>query len=95
MPNKKNGKSSAEYYKENPESYRKKLQKQAEINKRPDERKRRAELVKENRKRGTYGNGDGKDVAHTKNGTRLQNASSNRGSKSAMPGDRRSRGGKK
>lgn len=95
MPNKAKGKSSAEYYKENPESYAKKLAKQKEINARPEERKKRAELVKENRKRGTYGNGDGKDVAHTKNGTRLQDASKNRGSKTAMPGDRRTRGGKK
>lgn len=95
MPNKKKGKSSAEYYKENPESYKKKLEKQKEINKKPSERKKRAELVKENRKRGTYGNGDNKDVAHTKKGTRLQNSSTNRGSKTAMPGDRRSRGGKK
>ena len=83
-----------DYYRENPESYKKKLDSQKEINKRPEERKRRSELVKENRRRGTYGNGDGKDVAHNKNGTRLQDASKNRGSKTAMPGDRRSRGGK-
>jgi hypothetical protein len=29
----------------------------------------RAELNRENRKRGTYGNGDGMDVSHTKGGT--------------------------
>ena len=46
MPNKKNGKSPAEYYRDNPESYRKKLASQKEINKRPEERKRRSELVK-------------------------------------------------
>jgi len=41
--------------------------------------KRRAELNKENRKRGTYGNGDGKDVSHSKNGkTRLMVRSKNR-----------------
>ena len=40
---------------------------------------RRAELNKENRKRGTYGNGDGKDVSHSKNGkTRLMIQSKNR-----------------
>jgi hypothetical protein len=34
-----------------------------------EERKRyRAELNKENRKRNTYGNGDGKDMSHTKSG---------------------------
>ena len=37
----------------------------------------------------------GKDVAHTKNGTRLKDPSTNRGSKTDMPGDRRARGGKK
>ena len=30
--------------------------------------KKRTALNKENRKRGTYGNGDGKDVSHRKNG---------------------------
>ena len=41
--------------------------------------RKRSELNKENRKRGTYGNGDGKDVAHTKNGkTRLMIQSKNR-----------------
>ena len=40
---------------------------------------RRAELNKENRKRGTYGNGDGKDVSHSKDGkTRLMIQSKNR-----------------
>ena len=41
--------------------------------------KKRAALNKENRKRGTYGNGDGKDVSHTKNGkTRLMIRRKNR-----------------
>ena len=31
--------------------------------------KKRTELNKENRKRGTYGNGDGKDVSHKKDGS--------------------------
>ena len=40
---------------------------------------KRAALNKENRKRGTYGNGDNKDVAHTKNGkTRLMIQGKNR-----------------
>ena len=98
MPNKKTSKSSAEYYAENKESYAKKLAKQKEINARPEERKKRAELVKLNResqKRGTGKIGDGKDISHTKNGTRLEDASKNRSSKTNMPGDRRTRGGKK
>lgn len=37
----------------------------------------------------------GKDVAHTKNGLKLQDSSKNRGSKTATSGDRRARGGKK
>jgi hypothetical protein len=44
--------------------------------------KKRAALNKENRKRGTYGNGDGKDVSHKKNGkTFLEKASKNRARK--------------
>lgn len=44
--------------------------------------KKRTELNKENRKRGTYGNGDGKDVSHRKNGsTFLEKASKNRARK--------------
>lgn len=42
-------------------------------------RKYRSELNKENRRRGTYGNGDGKDVSHKKGGgTRLESQSRNR-----------------
>ena len=45
----------------------------------PAQKKRRAALNKENRRRGTYGNGDGKDVSHKKNGkTVLEKASTNR-----------------
>ena len=44
--------------------------------------KKRSALNKENRKRGTYGNGDGKDVSHKKNGkTFLEAASKNRARK--------------
>jgi hypothetical protein len=43
---------------------------------------KRSALNKENRKRGTYGNGDGKDVSHKKNGkTFLEAASKNRARK--------------
>ena len=43
---------------------------------------KRSALNKENRKRGTYGNGDGKDVSHKKNGkTFLEKASTNRARK--------------
>ena len=43
---------------------------------------KRAAINKENRKRGTYGNGDGKDVSHRKSGkTFLEKASKNRARK--------------
>ena len=43
---------------------------------------KRSALNKENRRRGTYGNGDGKDVSHKKNGkTFLEKASKNRARK--------------
>lgn len=55
------------------------LRAQAKYNRKPEQKKRRAALNKENRKRGTYGNGDGKDVSHTKSGkTVLEKASTNR-----------------
>tara|TARA_R100001463_G_scaffold82006_1_gene136538 strand:- start:195 stop:440 length:246 start_codon:yes stop_codon:yes gene_type:complete len=55
------------------------LRAQAKYNRKPAQKKRRAALNKENRKRGTYGNGDGKDVSHTKgNKTVLEKASTNR-----------------
>lgn len=83
---------TSKYYKDNPEARKKRLEYQAEYNKKPAQVRKRVELNAENRKRGTYGNGDGMDVAHTKTGTKLQRASANRGSKSAMPGDKRARG---
>ena len=44
--------------------------------------KKRTKLNQENRKRGTYGNGDGKDVSHKKDGsTFLEKASKNRARK--------------
>ena len=97
MPNKKNGKSSAEYYRDNKESYAKKLAKQKEINKKPSEIKKRAELVKLNREKGTYGNGDGKDYDHATN--KMTPASKNRGrtGKNGSPGtkgDKKARGGR-
>lgn len=48
-------------------------------NAKPAQKKKRAALNRENRKRGTYGNGDGLDVSHRKNGsTTLEKASKNR-----------------
>jgi len=89
------GKTS-DYYKKNPKARAKKNAYQKEYNKKPAQRKKRSLLNKENRKRGTYGNGDGLDVSHTSSGrTKLEKASKNRGNKTRTPGDRRARGGKK
>jgi len=68
--------SGAKYANGNYKSYQKKYDSsQLQIAK-------RTKLNKENRKRGTYGNGDGKDVSHRKNGsTFLEKASKNRARK--------------
>jgi hypothetical protein len=86
---------SAKYYASNPEAKAKKDAYNKEFNKKPEQRAKRSELVKVNRDRGTYGNGDGKDASHTKKGIVMKSASANRGSKSDTAGDRRARGGKK
>ena len=89
------GKSkSAVYYQNNKSARDKKKKYDTEFGKKKEQRRKRSQLVKERRKRGIYGSG-GKDLAHTSNGLRLQSPSKNRGSKSAQPGDRRARGGKK
>ena len=41
-----------------------KAQYDKEFNKKPEQRAKRAELNKYNRKKGTYGNGDGLDASH-------------------------------
>lgn len=63
-----------------PEQIRKKRQYDKKYHKTPEARKYRSDLNKANRKAGTYGNGDGKDMAHSKDGKRLrkQNQSKNR-----------------
>lgn len=85
--------TSTEYYRKNREARRKKVAYQKEYNKKPSEVKKRTELNKENRERGTYGNGDGLDVSHMKNGkTKLEPASRNRArrEKSRLKGSKRS-----
>ena len=88
-------KETAKYYKDNPKSKAKKDAYQKEYNKKPEQVKKRVELNKVNRDRGTYGNGDGLDMSHTKNGIVKKKASVNRGSKKDAPGDVRARGKKK
>jgi hypothetical protein len=75
---------------------KKKRKKDAEVNARPEQSKKRVESGKARRaakRRGT--NLEGKDMAHTSSGIRPKNSSANRGSKSDQPGDRKARGKKK
>ena len=70
---------SAKYYRDNPEARKKKNRYNKKYHSTPKRRKYRAELNKENRRRGTYGNGDGKDVSHKRGGgTTLESQSKNR-----------------
>lgn len=87
-------KKTAKYYASNPEAKAKKKAYDKKFNAKPDQIKKRSELVKVNRDRGTYGNGDGKDASHTNKGIVMKKASVNRGSKSDSAGDKRSRGKK-
>ena len=68
--------------KANPKSSPARLKAQAKYNKKAGESERRVENNKANRKHGTYGNGDGKDIAHSKPNakgkTKIQSASANR-----------------
>ena len=69
---------TSRYYASNPKARKKRVAAQAKINRKPTEKKRRAELAKERRKRGIMGKG-GKDVSHLKNGkTTLESRSKNR-----------------
>jgi hypothetical protein len=87
---------SSEYYKKNKEARDKKNAYQKAYNKKSSSVKKRVELNKENRKRGTYGNGDGLDVSHMGNGrTKLEKASKNRANGTRTAGDRKARGKKK
>ena len=72
------GKSS-KYYKSNREALKVKRAYQRKYNKKPKEVKRRVALKRINRDRGTYGNNDGKDASHRKDGTVfMEKASKNR-----------------
>ena len=84
---------TAKYYRDHPDARKKKNEYQKEYNKKRSSIKKRVELNKENRRRGTYGNGDGLDVSHMSNGkTKLEPQSKNRGNKTRTKGDRKARG---
>lgn len=70
---------SSKYFAANPEARKKKNEYNKDYHATEERKKYRAELNRENRKRGTYGNGDGKDMSHTKSGKMvLESASKNR-----------------
>tara|TARA_R110001592_G_scaffold79590_4_gene237800 strand:- start:3367 stop:3651 length:285 start_codon:yes stop_codon:yes gene_type:complete len=74
---------TAKYYAANPEARRRRVRRQAEINRRPSEKKKRRDLARERRKRGIMGKG-GKDVSHRSDGsTFLESPSVNRGRQGA------------
>jgi hypothetical protein len=69
--------STAEYYRKNPKARLKRLKQQKEYNKKTVSE--RVELNRINRQKGTYGNGDGKDVSHRTDGsTVMEDKSKNR-----------------
>lgn len=85
---------SAKYYRDNPEARKKKAATDKKVNARPEQRKKRAELVKARRERGIYGKG-GDDLSHQKDGSlKRESPSKNRGNGTRTAGDRKARGGK-
>lgn len=78
MAERKRKRSTADFYANNPEAYRKKLAYDKKRNARADRKKYRAELARERRARGIMSKG-GKDVSHTAGGGfRLEDPSKNR-----------------
>ena len=75
--------NSTEYYRKNPDAAARKVQYQKKVNARPEEKKRRADLNRERRRRGIAGKG-GPDISHTKSGkTVLEDPHTNRGRQGA------------
>ena len=71
--------STSEYYKKNPAARKRRNAQQTRYNKSGKGNKIAREANRANRALGTYGNGDGKDAAHTsKNRAKLQSPSTNR-----------------
>jgi MoxR-like ATPase len=85
---------SAKFYRDNPEARKKKQKTDAEVNRRPEQRKKRSELTTERRKRGIAGRGGG-DLSHEGGKLVRRSVSANRGHKSNSAGDRNARGSKK
>lgn len=76
---KKGTSDTAKFYHNNPESRAKKIKYDKEYQKSPERVSYRVKLNKANRDAGTAGNGDGKDMSHTKSGKLvLESQSKNR-----------------
>ena len=87
---------TAKFYQSNPEARAKHIASSKKANKKPAAVNKREELNQYNRKKKTYGNGDGLDAAHK--GRKIvgfKSASKNRGDKNDSAGDKRARGKKK
>jgi hypothetical protein len=70
---------SAIYFQNNPEARKKKNDYNTKYHSTTERKKYRVKLNKANRDAGTYGNGDGKDMSHTKSGKLVkESASTNR-----------------
>ena len=83
---------SAKYYREHPEARVKKAKTDKKINARPEQRAKRSELsIKRKKLKAKWVNIKWKDIAHTKNGTRLKSIKANRGSKWDTSGDKNAR----
>lgn len=84
-------KKTAKYYHENEEAREKKNEYQKKFNKKKDQVKKRVELNRFNREKGTYGNGDDKDASHMNGGIVFERASRNRArrEKSRLKGSKR------
>lgn len=71
------GKSkSSKYFAENPEARKKKNEYNKEYHATTERKKYRAKLNKANKEAGTYGNGDNKDMSHTKKGKLVKESQS-------------------
>ena len=70
---------STSYYRRNNDALKVKRAYAAKYDKKPSQIAKRTKLNAENRKRGTYGNGDKLDVSHKQGGgTKLEGQSKNR-----------------
>ena len=91
QPRNKLGKT-AKYYRDNPAARQVKKTKDTEVNKRPEQRKKRSELsTLRSKYKKAWKSIAWKDLAHTKNWIRLKSIKANRGSKSDSAWDKAAR----